>query len=80
MSVADNSDGCSFSSFTRFGYGDCKKDHSNGKGKFCYVNLPTTCSDAESSAYVQGKQLSWEACVGKRFEICTHFFAFECLF
>ena len=48
-------------------YGNCKWEHSNGNGKFCYVNLPTTCSDAEQSSLSNTQKMSWEACKGKFF-------------
>ena len=46
-------------------YGDCKVEHGNGKGKFCYVKLPTNCSDAETSKIDSTTKLSFEACRGK---------------
>ena len=58
--------GCSCSShiiwYYGLDYGNCKREHGNGNGKFCYVNLPTTCSDAEQSSADPTKKMSWEAC------------------
>ena len=50
-------------------YGNCLRDHGNGKGKFCYINLPTTCSDIEASVIDATKQMSWEACKGNSLEV-----------
>ena len=60
----DNLCGCSCSDYKQKGYRKCEKDHNvgNNKGKICYVNLPTTCPDAQDSKAVPGKKLSWTAC------------------
>jgi len=45
---------------SQHGYGRCQKDH--GDGPICYVNQPSTCTDAVNSTSENGKQYSWEAC------------------
>ena len=62
-------DDCSCSDFvTKDGYGNCTKTTKNEpeKGPFCYVNIPTTCSDVivEDSQAPTG--YSWEACNNKK--------------
>ena len=66
--LVNNVGDCSCSDYkSSSGYGRCEKVHSfySYKGTFCYVNLPSTCSDARDSATEQGKKLAWEPCNGK---------------
>ena len=63
---------CSCSEFlTDDGFGNCKKPTKNEpeKGPFCYVNIPSTCSDVidEDSKALTG--YSWEACNNNRGEL-----------
>ena len=55
---------CTCSSYKIGKYGNCEED-GYGKGKFCYVNLPNSCSDAQQSQYTSNYELSWVACLGE---------------
>ena len=71
--IANNVGDCSCSDYkTSSGFGNCEKAHASfpSKGTICYVNLPTTCSDARDSSYEQGKKYAWEPCKGKNHH-CT---------
>ena len=68
--IANNVGDCSCSDhLSQDGYGKCEKAHTSiwliAKGKFCYVNLPTTCSDVRDSETEPGKKFAWEPCQGK---------------
>ena len=60
---------CSCSEFlTDDGYGNCKKPTKNEpeKGPFCYVNIPSTCSDVIDEDSKAPTGYSWEACNNSR--------------
>ena len=62
-------DDCSCSDFvTKDGYGNCTKTTKNEpeKGPFCYVNIPTTCSDVIDADSQAPTGYSWEACNNKK--------------
>ena len=68
---------CSCSEFlTEDGYGNCKKPTKNEpeKGPFCYVNIPSTCSDVIDEDSKAQTGYSWEACNNSRGKIlaCTN--------
>ena len=44
------------------GFGYCKKYYKNGP--ICYVKQPSSCGDLILSTTEEGKQYSWEACIG----------------
>ena len=52
--------GCSCSNYvSESGFGNCEKSFKHGP--ICYVNEPSSCSDAVESK-TTGKRYSWEAC------------------
>ena len=66
--LANNVGDCSCLDYkTSQGYGKCKKVHPSykSKGTFCYVNLPSTCSDVRDSQFEEGKKFAWEPCKSK---------------
>ena len=70
-------DDCSCGDFvTKDGYGNCTKTTKNEpeKGPFCYVNIPSTCSDVIDEDSKAQTGYSWEACNNSRGKIlaCTN--------
>ena len=47
-----------------FGYGNCAS--TGFSSKFCYVNQPTSCSDALDSLDLPGEKFSSEPCKGRK--------------